>query len=153
VNEYVYPFCLCFLPVAPFVVKQTTLPVSSKLLMSRTTVDSNVFHGSIEFEITRVNCISFHFISFHFVSFQTTKGRQLERNFEELKPASHVSILGTILNIFNVFVAVFFSLLNSLNLGLITSRYLFFVCMIMFICFVYVFYNFSILRDLKKCYS
>ena len=26
----------------------------------------------------------------------TTKGRQLEQNFEELKPASHVSILGTI---------------------------------------------------------
>ena len=38
----------------------------------------------------------------------TTKGRQLERNFEELKPASHVPILGTILNIFDVFVAVFF---------------------------------------------
>ena len=57
----------------------------------------------------------------------TTKGRQLERNFEELKPASHVPILGTILNIFDVFVAVFFSLLNSLNLvkRLITSRYLF----------------------------
>ena len=29
----------------------------------------------------------------------TTKGRQLERNFEELKPALHVPILGTILNI------------------------------------------------------
>jgi hypothetical protein len=39
----------------------------------------------------------------------TTKGRQLERNFEELKPASHVPILGTISNIFDVFVAVFFS--------------------------------------------
>ena len=37
----------------------------------------------------------------------TTKGRQLERNFEELKPVSHVPILGTILNIFDVFVAVF----------------------------------------------
>ena len=36
-----------------------------------------------------------------------TKGRQLERNFEELKRASHVPILGTILNIFDVFVAVF----------------------------------------------
>jgi hypothetical protein len=50
-----------------------------------------------------------------------------ERNFEELKPASHVPILGTILNIFDVFVAVFFSPLNSLNLvkRLITSRYLF----------------------------
>ena len=47
-------------------------------------------------------------------------------NFEELKPASHVAILGTILNLFDVFVAVFFSLLNSLNLGLIISRYLFF---------------------------
>jgi hypothetical protein len=34
---------------------------------------------------------------------------QLELNFEELKPASHVSILGTILNLFDVFVAVFFS--------------------------------------------
>jgi hypothetical protein len=57
----------------------------------------------------------------------TTKGRQLERNFEELKLASHVPILGTILNIFDVFVAVFFSLLNSLNLvkRLITSRYLY----------------------------
>ena len=57
----------------------------------------------------------------------TTKGRQLERNFEELKPASHVPILGTILNIFDVFVAVFFSPLNSLNLvkRLITSRYFF----------------------------
>ena len=57
----------------------------------------------------------------------TTKGRQLERNFEELKPASYVPILGTILNIINVFVAVFFSLLNSLNLVKrpITSRYLF----------------------------
>ena len=39
----------------------------------------------------------------------TTKGRQLERNFEELKPASHVPILRTILNIFDVFVAVFLS--------------------------------------------
>jgi hypothetical protein len=37
-----------------------------------------------------------------------TKGRQLELNFEELKPASHVSILGTILNLFDVFVAVKF---------------------------------------------
>jgi hypothetical protein len=36
----------------------------------------------------------------------TTKGRQLEQNFEELKPASHVPILGTILNLFDVFVAV-----------------------------------------------
>jgi hypothetical protein len=50
-----------------------------------------------------------------------------KRNFEELKPASHVPILGTILNIFDIFVAVFFSPLNSLNLvkRLITSRYLF----------------------------
>jgi hypothetical protein len=39
----------------------------------------------------------------------STKGRQLERNFEELKPASHVPILGTILNVFYVFVADFFS--------------------------------------------
>jgi hypothetical protein len=38
----------------------------------------------------------------------TTKGRQLERNFEELKPASHVPILGMILNIFDIFVAVFY---------------------------------------------
>ena len=57
----------------------------------------------------------------------TKKGRQLERNFEELKPASHVPFLGTILNIIYVFVAVFSSPLNSLNLvkRLITSRYLF----------------------------
>jgi hypothetical protein len=38
----------------------------------------------------------------------TTKGGQLKRNFEELKPASHVTILGTILTLFDVFVAVFF---------------------------------------------
>ena len=38
-----------------------------------------------------------------------TKGRQLERNFEELKPASHVPIFGTILNIFDVLL-LFFSL-------------------------------------------
>ena len=37
-----------------------------------------------------------------------TKGRQLKRNFEELKPAPHVTILGTILNLFDVFVGVFF---------------------------------------------
>ena len=66
----------------------------------------------------------------------TTKGRQLERNFEELKPASHVSILGTILNIFDVFVAVFFSLLNFVNLveRRITSRYLF-LCVWICLCF------------------
>jgi len=40
----------------PFVVKQTTLPIFSLLLLSRATVDSNFFHGPIEFEITRVNC-------------------------------------------------------------------------------------------------
>jgi hypothetical protein len=70
-----------------------------------------------------------------------TKGRQLEQNFEELKPASHVPILVMILNWFNVFVAVFFSLLNSLNLveRLITSRYLFLCVWLLFICFVYVF--------------
>jgi hypothetical protein len=49
----------------------------------------------------------------------TKKGRQLERNFEELKPASHVPFLGTILNIIYVFVAVFSSPLNSLNLDFI----------------------------------
>jgi hypothetical protein len=37
-----------------------------------------------------------------------TKGRQLEQNFEELKPASYVPILGTILNLFDVFFAVYF---------------------------------------------
>jgi hypothetical protein len=36
------------------------------------------------------------------------KYKDVERNFEELNPASHVPILGTILNIFDVFVAVFF---------------------------------------------
>jgi hypothetical protein len=51
------------------------------------------------------------------MTMQQVKGRQLERNFEELKPASHVPILGTILNIFDVFVAVYFSPLNSFNLG------------------------------------
>ena len=73
----------------------------------------------------------------------TTKGRQLKRNFEEVKPASHVPILGMILNIFEVFVAVFFSLLNSLNLveRLITSRYLFFVCV--WICLSVLFMFFS----------
>ena len=48
----------------PFVVKQSTLPVSSQLLLSRTTVDSNFFHGPIEFEITRVNCSSNSFFFF-----------------------------------------------------------------------------------------
>ena len=57
----------------------------------------------------------------------TTKGRQLERNFEELKPTSHVPIFGTILNIFDVLLLFFFSPLNSLNImkRLITSRHLF----------------------------
>jgi hypothetical protein len=52
----------------------------------------------------------------------TTKGRQLEWNFEELKPASHVPILGTILNIFDVFVAAFFSLLNSFFYTLLNHK-------------------------------
>jgi uncharacterized metal-binding protein len=50
-----------------------------------------------------------------------TKGRQLEQNFEELKPALHVPIFGTILNIFDVFVAVFFrpvQILGSIALKL-----------------------------------
>ena len=47
----------------PFVVKQTTLSVFSQLLLSRTTVDSNFFHGPNEFEIMRVNCISLYYIS------------------------------------------------------------------------------------------
>jgi hypothetical protein len=70
------------------------------------------------------------------------KIRQLERNFEELKPASHVPILGTILNIFDVFVAILFSLLNSLNLveRLITSRYL---CLCVWICLSVLFMFFS----------
>ena len=57
----------------------------------------------------------------------TMKGKQLERNFEELKPASNVPILVMILNWFNVIIAGFFPLLNSLNLveRLITSSYLF----------------------------
>ena len=38
----------------------------------------------------------------------TTKGRQLEGKFEELKPLSQVPILGTILNIFDVFFSVKF---------------------------------------------
>ena len=46
----------------------------------------------------------------------TTKGKEFEGNFEELKPASHVPIFEMILNIFDVFVAVFFSLLNPLIL-------------------------------------
>jgi hypothetical protein len=45
----------------------------------------------------------------------TTKWRQLERYFEELKPASHVPILGTNLNIFDVIVAVFFSRLMTMQ--------------------------------------
>ena len=62
----------------PFVVKQTTLPVSSQLLLSRTTVDSNFFHGPIEFEITRVNCIRQlhckHFTTIYYfnITFKTT---------------------------------------------------------------------------------
>ena len=38
----------------------------------------------------------------------TTKGRQLERNFEELKPASHVPILGTIFKHIRCFCCCFF---------------------------------------------
>jgi hypothetical protein len=72
----------------------------------------------------------------------TTKRKQLERNFEELKPASHVPILGTILNIFDVFVAVFFSLLNSLNLveRLITSRYIF-LCVWIYLSVLFMFFS------------
>ena len=72
----------------------------------------------------------------------TTKGRQLQRNFEELKPASHVPILGTILNIFDVFAVVFFSLLNSLNLveRLITSRYLF-LCVWIYLSVLFMFFS------------
>ena len=36
----------------PFVVKQSTFPVFSQLLLNQTTVDSNFVHGPIEFEIT-----------------------------------------------------------------------------------------------------
>ena len=39
----------------------------------------------------------------------TTNGRQLERNFEELKPASHVSILGYNLKLIRCFCCCFFS--------------------------------------------
>jgi hypothetical protein len=38
----------------------------------------------------------------------TTKGRQLERNFEELKSALHIPILGIILNILTVFFSLKF---------------------------------------------
>jgi hypothetical protein len=55
-----------------------------------------------------ISYLTLNIVSFIFCL--TTKGRQLERNFEELKAASHVPIIGTILNIFDVFVAVFFSL-------------------------------------------
>jgi hypothetical protein len=127
------------------------------------TVDSRYLEFDGAMEKIRVNCSSTQeeLRKYRKCSLFNTKGRQLERIFEELKPASHVPILGTILNIFDVFVAVFFYLpilgtilnifdvfvavffylLNSLNLveRLITSRYLFFVCMNMFICFVYVF--------------
>ena len=72
-----------------------------------------------------------------------TKGRQHERNFEELKPASHVPILGTIWNIFDVFVAVFFSLLNSLNLAERLIRYLF-LCV--WICLSVLFMVFQLLH-------
>jgi hypothetical protein len=72
----------------------------------------------------------------------TTKGRQHQRNFEELKPTSHVPILGTILNIFDVFAVVFFSLLNSLNLveRLITSRYLF-LCVWIYLSVLFMFFS------------
>jgi hypothetical protein len=36
----------------------------------------------------------------------TTQGRQLEQNYEELKPASHVSILGTYYNTKKRYLAV-----------------------------------------------
>ena len=52
----------------------------------------------------------------------TTKGRQLEQNFEELKPASHVPILGTILNIFDVFVALFSRVATKLQSAYVLAK-------------------------------
>ena len=98
----------------------------SRILIQLTLVISNSMGPCKKFESTVVR-LKRSYEDTGSVVCLTTKGRQLERNFEELKPASHVPILGTILNIFDVFVAVFFSPLNSLNLvkRLITSRYLF----------------------------
>jgi hypothetical protein len=75
----------------------------------------------------------------------TTKGRQLERNFEELKPASHVPIPGTILNIFRCFCCCFFLCVDeyvylfclcfsavALSLNF-THHDVFFLCAILFI--------------------
>jgi hypothetical protein len=55
----------------------------------------------------------------------TTKGRQLEQNFEELKPASYVPILGTILNIFDVFVResiVFITTIKTILIFLLPGK-------------------------------
>ena len=89
--------------------------------------DSQIWQRIFDFSQLQLTLVISNSMGTGSVVCLTTKGRQLERNFEELKPASHVPILGTILNIFDVFVAVFFSPLNSLNLvkQLITSRYLF----------------------------
>ena len=103
--------------------------VNQKTVSYIYTVDSRYleFNGTMEKILVNRSSTQEELRKYRSVVCLKTKGRQFERNFEELKPASYVPVLGTILNIFDVFVAVFFSLLNSLNLveRLITSRYLF----------------------------
>jgi hypothetical protein len=70
--------------------KKRYLEVISRFTRFRKKIESTVVRLKRSYEDTgSVVCLA-------------TKGRQLERNFEELKPASHVPILGTILNIFDV---------------------------------------------------
>ena len=112
-----------------------------KIIVQLTLVISNSMGPWKKFESTIV-WLKRSYENTRSVVWLTMKGRQLERNFEELKPASHVPILGTILNIFDAFVAVFFSLLNSLNLveWLITSRYLF-LCVWIYLSVLFKFFS------------
>ena len=115
------------------------MTVFLKLLLQLTLVISNSMGPWKKLESTVVR-LKRSYENTRSVVCLTMKGRQLERNFEELKPASHVPILGMIVNIFDVFVAVFFSVKFFESCGTTDNFQIsFFVCMNMFICFVYVF--------------
>ena len=94
-------------------------------ILIRTTVDSRYLEFDGTMEKIRVNRSSTQeeLQKYRKCSLFNDERETTRANFEELKPALHVPILGTILNIFDVSL----SLLNFLNLveRLITSRYLF----------------------------
>ena len=80
---------------------------ASHLHIQLTLIISNLMGSYKKFESTVVRLKRSYEITGSVVCL-TTKGRQFERNFEELIPALHVTILGTFLNLFDVFAAVFF---------------------------------------------